>query len=299
MATNNLSGIKHIISKILKRKDFANMVIDLQTYQITPTTSIYQAPGKFPLLCLPIQHFRGLSHIGCSCATNSDHPFIKTLIAYGKGQCKAYKNSPLEKYYENFQPKTAAETLGVSDSTYKLSTLTALQSIEPWNPSIGAKMNPESREKSRMKCDDHESLHKKKIDQSLPYQGFKFWGPLTTLKGQVEFERLVSVYESIQKHGYTPKDNYNGHIAGSLLTNEKGEYAIIIRTGQHRIAALSALGYRAVPAIIKSDSKRPIVINRKDVNNWPYVVNGYFSKNQALEIFDRIMKGLPPYLKNR
>lgn len=67
---------------------------------------------------------------------------------------------------------------------------------------------------------------------------------------------------------------------------------MLLNGGQHRAASLSALGHETIPVRLTSPSSASI-IRRDDVDFWPYVRTGLFSRETALEVFDRIFSGIP------
>lgn len=77
------------------------------------------------------------------------------------------------------------------------------------------------------------------------------------------------------------------------MLDEDRNYAVLVFRGHHRIAALAALGYVEAPIRIKMKSAMGIV-RRSEVDAWPHVRRGYFTREQALAVFDRLLSGQQP-----
>jgi hypothetical protein len=55
---------------------------------------------------------------------------------------------------------------------------------------------------------------------------------------------------------------------------------------------LSALGHRTVP--VQIGAKLPVVVDRDDADDWPNVVAGIYTPDQARAVFDRMFEGRQP-----
>ena len=86
--------------------------------------------------------------------------------------------------------------------------------------------------------------------------------------------------------GYHPELFADGYITGYLLV--KGDdYRFIVTEGQHRVACLVALGYERIKVRFSQKPEYPRVVVFEDVKKWPQVVNGAYSQNLALKVFER------------
>lgn len=115
--------------------------------------------------------------------------------------------------------------------------------------------------------------------------GWAWAGPVETVKCKIESMRLKGVLDSILKRGYQRNDSVDGDILADILISEKGAWVWQSVTGQHRVAVLSGLGYEACDVRIRT------FVRRVDVLAWPNVVNGFYTEEEALEIFDSIFSG--------
>lgn len=94
-----------------------------------------------------------------------------------------------------------------------------------------------------------------------------------------EFVWLESAWTNIQQSGYRPR--LNGFIRCLELVGRAGSTYLVL-DGNHRISAMHAIGESTVEVELAST---PIV--RSEAARWPQVVNGFFSIEDALRIFDR------------
>ena len=116
-------------------------------------------------------------------------------------------------------------------------------------------------------------------------QGHQCIGPVHPKKGALEYSRFTQVYKSIRDNGYKRSNADDADLKGRVLRSG-GKSVIIITTGAHRVVALSTLGYSSAPVRIQRTA-----IYREDVDIWPNVSNGLFTRNEALATFDRVFAG--------
>jgi hypothetical protein len=62
------------------------------------------------------------------------------------------------------------------------------------------------------------------------------------------------------------------------------EYRFLVRHGHHRIGAAAALGMTTIPAHVSHGA----IINVKDLEHWPQVRIGVWSREQALGYFHHL-----------
>lgn len=68
----------------------------------------------------------------------------------------------------------------------------------------------------------------------------------------------------------------------------KGDnYRFVVCEGQHRVAALAALGYTRIRVRFTQKPRYPRVVLWDEVKKWPQVAGGAFSVNLARKIFAR------------
>lgn len=255
--------------------------------EIHPLSALYENPGRDVILRVSSGrcvfnwlHFDGLSK-------ESKSAKIKTIIEYMNGAVDEYEKSSLSKFYGLCQPKNAAEMLGLINPTYQdFSYLPASAAVLPW-----MKRTPIENIK-RMENTCRSEL--RQFGKGPERHSFnQFFGPVSESFGMFEFERLVAVFESINEKGFlVDREGFN-NINATLLVDDGVEcnYLCFINDGQHRAAALAALGMSWVDVQLKSGDA-PSLVYRSEVNHWPLVRRGYFSCSEALGIFDRCFKSV-------
>lgn len=211
-----------------------------------------------------------------------NHPFVNTLLEYSKDGNLKYEKSYLKSYYENFQPESLFD-IYIEDENLdsKLRKYSPYYSMLPWE------------------------LEKNKItikERGLSINhGSQNFGPVSDKKGLLEFDRLISVYNSIDKNGYaigkgiSDYNEDNNDINGYFL-KKNDEYRFVVISGNHRMAALSALNYKKIR--VKFNSNRPRVINFEDIDSWPQVKYGVVEKEIAALIFNGFFVKKKPSINN-
>jgi len=269
----NIRSIKNLFS----RDKYATSIYDLSS-QNTPLDLIYSNfKGKAALV--PIDRCR--SHmLGYVISGN---PFIEALKMYSNNGC-GYSGSILEHYYRDFCPASMKSVL--NSDNLSLNKYHPMATVLPWGittpeeklPKVCVNQNAEKLLSSEAK---KLGLHEK------DNFGWQFFGPVSDNLGLLEYQRLISVFNSIKNDGYHPENH--GYIHGQFLISEDSWVWVNIG-GKHRFASLAALNFKAIPVALSSRSSA-LYIRRIDVDCWPNVKNGLFAKEDALNIFDRIMNG--------
>lgn len=110
--------------------------------------------------------------------------------------------------------------------------------------------------------------------------GVSYYGPVTTEKAILEFERLTKAVASIRKHGYMQGHRVLGHFM------KLGDcYRFFVKGGKHRAAALAFLGGDRIPAQFYPGWPR--LIDHDQADEWPMVRDGRISKETAQAAFRR------------
>jgi hypothetical protein len=118
------------------------------------------------------------------------------------------------------------------------------------------------------------------------FHGHQAYGPVSPKKVSLEAKRLRKILESINRNGYVP-ELFNGYPRGSLLINDINSTVtqrLLIAGGQHRVATLKYLGYSEI--FITFDFGSPRAIRLSEIEIWPGVASGIFSKELAFNIFN-------------
>ncbi|MCG5526261.1 hypothetical protein LRB11_15195 [Ectothiorhodospira haloalkaliphila] len=260
--------------------------LDLRGRDIHPLEAYYLAGRYQPVLMdVPVSKLRGLGSAAFPCTKDSGHPFIETLLEYESGKVRTYAGSALERFYRSWQPKNAAEYFGfdASSATGQLKDLLPVEAVFPWY-----NVSPyDMRERYRRELT---IVHQKNYGNRF-LRNWLECGPVDDDFLENEFSRLLAVYSSVMGC-YERNSGSDGDITGLLMLHEEGWF-IHVQSGQHRTAALAALGVDKVP--VRLFFRLPMVVRREEVDYWPNVSNGLFSAHQALIVFDRMRNGFPPW----
>ena len=107
---------------------------------------------------------------------------------------------------------------------------------------------------------------------------------------QREYEWLHGAYDSIKNNGYLPE--IYGVPVGRILSDCEGNISCLMLDGNHRISALSALGYKKL--VIEYCERDTIYLN--DLEQWPLVANGIYTLDDARMVFEAYYKGNTNYV---
>ncbi|MDZ7677441.1 MAG: hypothetical protein U5K29_02685 [Acidimicrobiales bacterium] len=216
--------------------------------------------------------------------TAEKHPFVATALELAVG--RNFEGQPrrcLDTFYAMSQPASFAEWTGVGESNPTLAQTPAWGIAMPWV------MDRSVAEQQYVMAGVYwreASL----AGQALPISEFyPLAGPLSEQGIQIELDRLASIVESLQTSGYVNTDADDGDIEAWWLTTSGRDWTWCIGVGQHRAAAVAALGAEHVPVRVRG------IVRRSDARAWPGVVRGYFTVAEAEALFDLIVSGeLPP-----
>ena len=98
-----------------------------------------------------------------------------------------------------------------------------------------------------------------------------------------EFNRMKTLYDKLKKEGYRPWSFGNNHISGIMLETTDNRRKMLIIHGNHRLAALSALGYESLPIRLFEGGRH--YLKEKNVKKWHFVKTRECSIDDALKIF--------------
>ncbi len=243
--------------------------------------TLYSLRKKFPISnfidAFEIDINYCVSHNGLSFSETGWHPFVATLKDFGDKKHMAYKKSILEKYYNSFKPKTSFEPcISPNYLSNEYLKLPHYSYIFPWDL-VDANIKTKGFEKDHL---NENATAGKRISISA---GSSHHGPVDIIKGEIEFKRLIKLFNSIITKGYSRKSGRDGDIMGTLLFKE-GKYRFIVEIGFHRVAVLKALDYKKIPVRLLT----PIVVEKEHVLMWNKVKSGLWSKLSAEKYFDSL-----------
>jgi len=208
------------------------------------------------------------------------HPFVATLRECAVGTNTEYKDSVLRQFYDTHRPKHAAEAVAGFDqfpSAY-IKYPAHVYRLAPWRALSVEKIDWVVRSWTNKDRTEHSNMER---EWSLDYDGYPYHGPVSRVAGVLEYQRLISVYRSLKSDGY---NRSYGH-TNFILLMRGNEYRILnVGQGNHRTAAMAALGHKTVPARFF----RNHVINIDMAQYWPQVRNGLWTEDEAEAYFHHL-----------
>jgi len=208
---------------------------------------------------------------GLSLGQQGWHPFVEAARCYLKTGNEAASRAVLDVFYSKWQPINALEALiGARIGPQLLARFPPHLMHAPW---ITA--SPDERMKFTERNVEVESLSI--TGQLLTIKdGYGLHGPVSREKAELEHKRLINIVRSIRKVGY---DRTLGDVTAQVL-RRGDEYRYRLMHGHHRASALVALGHNSIPVV------PTMLVDREDVEHWPQVYRGIWSRDEALAYFD-------------
>lgn len=198
--------------------------------------------------------------------------WVSALSAYPKAG-RSQVRIVLDNYFQRVQPRTVAEILALSPRL-EWHLRHPMEYVMPWVKATPDKARASREKMMKEECREHGFPEYTKSD------GWKGFGPVSDAVLDVETDRLIKVYDSISKNGF--QDDH-GYTQAQLFIAGK-DFHVQPYGGWHRVAAMIALGYKAIPMKLGAASMH---IRRDDFAYWPGVRAGLFSESEALTIFDQ------------
>lgn len=277
-----LIPLRDRLMSVLTRRLWRHLprAVDMRGLAADAWDAVHASPDRPFVIDVPLSDCLGLMPAAFRCDRLGGHPFVETLRGVIDGRVTGYAGSPLEAFYQSWQPASAAEVLGVTGAS-ALRWLPPLASPLPWDS-----LTPDAH--LRLWSDIAARDYRDSGFDLSPEAGWKGWGPMRQDAGEAEFARLRRAMAAIRRHGYHRHAAYDGDIAAQVLCRgDKLRFAL--GPGQHRVAALSALGHEDIP--LRCD---PHFIRREDAPRWPNVRRGLYTQDQAVAVFDRIFAAARP-----
>ncbi|UMZ74976.1 hypothetical protein [Natranaerofaba carboxydovora] len=173
-----------------------------------------------------------------------------------------YKNSMLKKYYDTFHPSCLQEV---------------------YFPDMNEKMPPLDKGWPELPWEGPGYRYRKLEIFNPDLNVWQHFGPVTEAYGRKEFDRTIKAFHSIEREGYQPEIHPDGYILGFFL--KKGdEYTFMVTGGQHRAGSIAVLNYETFRA--KFAPGRKPVIDIDEIEEWPNVKNGLYSREVATKVFE-------------
>lgn len=223
-----------------------------------------------------------LQHFG----TSGWHHFTEACVTISRGRAEPAAleaaRRGLDAYYDRFQPATTGEAWRRAGCTADIGLLANQPTAHrcnwlPWN---------QSSDPVELMREGRTSGHAWPADDCHAY------GPVSSDVRERELRRLHGLLVKLTTDGYEPEVNADGYLRGQIMVRGQ-ETRFLLAAGQHRLAALLALGYRHVLARFQPGVLPVIDLAR--VAEWPQVASGTYTVEQATNIFNALFDatGLP------
>lgn len=250
----------------LTRRRKKRDLLDLRGVADHPEVAWRRAQGRPFLLEIPAAKIRAVGFAGA----DPWNPFVLTLREYAAGRCTCFKGSWLEDFYLVWQPFASGGE--------------ALRQ-KPWKEgSRDARNTPEGR---RWRGGFIEAARELGVDPD-EVQGHIKGGPVTEAFGEITFRRMARLHDSIRETGYRPEESDGGHLRGECFVRDN-DFRVTVGSGKHRVCALLALGCETIPVLF-GPPKLPVVTRREEVDRWPHVQSGDYTRDEALRSFDALFQ---------
>lgn len=267
------STLVHLFNKFgFKILNYSTKRIRLQQGRDSPLSFLIDEPESNELVFdIPLSVVRSWGGRSLDASLN---PFIDIMQELKNSNKIDFSGSALAKLSGIRKCNNASDTLGV-DSDY-FAKLSPHLAVYPWD-----KIEPVSKiegQKKTLRNELSQYLNSNTTSERL-------LRPET--RGKAEIRRIRFLYESIRKNGFSETHHNFEPLEGQLLVRSDNDWIVLIRQGEHRIAALKALEYESAPILIRKSN----IIRETDVNYWWQVVQNRISSKEALSVFNSIFKG--------
>jgi len=239
----------------------------------------YQQGGKPAAFACPLRHTR--SRLGFCYGGDGWHPYVETLREYEAGACTSYDDSILRAYHETHQPASAAEALvGFDHAPRAFRDLPGhLCYLSPWTSNTAEEIDGKVR--SWVIGRNREHGHP---CWDLASDGYSLHGPVSRRKGRTEYQRLVSLYETIKSEGY---DRSHGDVQFLILQRGQRYQFLQWGAGSHRTAVMAALGRETIPGVFRRPRR---IIDVEHVDHWPQVRDGVWDRETARAYVEHLFR---------
>lgn len=129
-----------------------------------------------------------------------------------------------------------------------------------------------------------------------PNNDFEHWiGPKSPKQIDKFLKYFKDLYYKIKREGYRPLKNGDGFVRVIVLRkNSKVKYLVV--GGQKRSSILSHCRYKRIWARLQYQHRdypgnMPAVVDIRDVDYWPNVSNGLYTKENAMAFFNEYFEG--------
>jgi hypothetical protein len=217
---------------------------------------------------------------GFSFAPDGWHPWVAALRDQDGGAGTGDAAPPLlQRFFASFQPRDALEALAgfEPDAPCGLRELRPdLFWVTPWCAWTPQEMASAAQEWVTRGAREHGL-----IDFDPEHDGSPYHGPTSSRLAEVEAHRLRAAASTLRRDGY---DRRFGDSLFYLVRRGREQCAVKFGGGYHRTAAMSALGAPTIPAQLRP----PLAVDVDDVDDWPQVRSGLWSRDAAIRYVDHL-----------
>lgn len=276
--------VRRVVDRVLRAWGYERppvAPVDLSERALGPLEALRRADGRRVIVSVPMDSLRTLAPLGFPLRQNAKHPYVETARQWVTGRHTAYVGSALWAYYDAVQPRNGAEVLG-SGGLFRgsrLESMTPIETAYPWSRAPGPSVERHRRRWVRGDATEHDVERGRTL-------AWPTVGPMSLEDGEFGFSRIVHLVESVSSTGFDPDGRGAGYVTGTVL-HDASAFAVTVGGGQHRVAVLAALGHVTVPVVLQPRR----LVARTSVSEWPGVRSGAFSVEQALAVFDRLLRG--------
>ena len=194
---------------------------------------------------------------GCSFGAAGWNHLVEFLREYDARSGLRWDDSILHRYHKNFHPASVCDLLNLPlADACEIPLFTY-----PWGTFV---LNQTDKDRQ--------------VGRS------RFCGPSTDEFIEAEHHRTIRLYQQIRHNGYTPWRYGCTFISGTFLVDRAGETRFIVMGGNHRLAALAALGVRRVT--VRTEPRLLLTrVDEREADRWPLVLGGHCPRPVALAIF--------------
>ena len=180
---------------------------------------------------------------------------------------------------ENKKNLNLNRSLGLSDEESRnLSNIPSWAKIYPWN-------HTESVQKQIATTNFSTFVEnsKRRGPRINAMQGGAQYPLVSKERAAFEAKLLFSLYNSIKSKGYIESKNTNYDPVGAIVAiDSDSNWCWAVSAGIHRCCVLSLSNIPSINVMLKK------VIYKEDVESWPNVRNGLYTKEAALKVFDHM-----------
>lgn len=214
---------------------------------------------------------------------NEDAPFF--LAAKAGLQFEDKKSSfnavkkELNNFYENFQPKNVEDWFALN-----VPLQSPLKELPPWSAVLPWRARSVGAFREAIEAGTRSDNQKEGLLGGIE-KGWAYCGPVVEEKLDIEAKRINELIYSFRKNDYQRSFEKDGDIVATALVDKDNSWRWLVTSGYHRACVLAAMGWETIPVRIN------LVIRGDEIDFWPHVVGGVYTKEMAKNIFENIFSG--------